>query len=326
MGGNESDDHNSGNSTLLKARHLLAWINRYYFRLVFGLPLGIMFFLWVGVLANSKGWPEINFLLALLFIMSAFALAFHPLVQLVRAGGHMITDAVPSLQQYARAVMHVLLFAGIIFSVLGTLKIQKLEAMLPVFVLLLLTGFAFYLWPNRIWYKRIVWFSLFVLFSVWIIWVYSANHTPDKEAEEKLNILHEKRLSRGLTPEEQLEWNKLQEKDRRQGFIESVRARMGTLYEPVKKEVRITDLKSHVLTGLDDLPAGCYTFQTEGPMVADGNGGRWWLHADLRLNGKIPGERICFDAISPPVLSFVTGLPPSLALPQNIGITFTWAP
>lgn len=175
----------------LQAKNLLIWINRYYFRFAFGIPLGVIAVLYSGVIANKVGYPEVNFLLALLFILSAGALAFHPVIQLIRAGGHAISSAFPSFTSYVRAVIHVLLFMGLAFSVLGTLKIENIAAVLPVFIILLLVGFAFYLWPNRVWYKRIVWFILIKLFVLWAVWAYVSADTISFVQDQYRKVVEE---------------------------------------------------------------------------------------------------------------------------------------
>lgn len=315
------------------------WVDKYWFRLAFQLILYAGGALILAMALNRWNLYPANGWIGIALVAIGFITLLS--IRFTIPAALLATSKDIKFKHYLQSVAHVMLFVGMVFLVLSMVKIHSFLA-LGIFLLGLM---LFGLWSLA--YMRAT--GVYATISLGIIilavivsgakavtyvspqaaslqeamqtWENSLN----EEEAARLDSLQEKRMAGTLSVAEQLEWNRLQENERSRGFFAGVRARLVTLADVTKKDVRVTTLQPRILGGLDDLPDGCYTFRTEGPVVMAGTEPQW-LHADLRLNGKRPGERICFDALSPPVMSFATGIPSNVALPQTITISFTWAP
>ena len=300
----------------------------------------LVFFGFGGVF---NGLPNVQFDRLIPIPGREFQIPDFKLREFMEAGGQ-------GVKFYWDVLVVVWLFFAMWFAVLSTIEVNS-AAVWGFMAMLLILGIISIRWSMsrcQLWFKRI---CIGIIVSMTILWgagtflgpnfkflawvtpqaeeIYSASRETEnalnKEEAGRLVKLQEKRMSAGLSAAEQLEWNKLQDKEDSRGLIEGIRTRLVTLSGVIKKDVRIKDLKPHTLVGLEDLPAGCYTFKTEGPVVMVSNEPQW-LYADIRLNGKRPGERICISDLRRPVLSVAEGFPKNVGLPQTVTLSFTWAP
>jgi hypothetical protein len=324
------------------------WIKEHYFALVASIMLPVFGAVALGFIFNSFEWWPANFVLAAVAIVVGTMLLGHPVLLLgaLAIGKPAIGTSTRrhAVEIYIRSAAHVIVFLGLLFLVLGLVRIERFWMIFGFLVALTIIGYLSIAekMPPRLYRKVVVALSsvLGIVFlagglvyqpaqnAVFSAAQYDAMVTQDQAAADEAEALDNKRKANGgqLSASDQLRWNTLKQEKADRGLA----ARNLKLFQasrtPIVKNLHITQVtKKVVLTGLDKLPNGRYMFKLEGPTVMLG-GQPWMLWQDARINEQQTGGYICKGFDSPPVLSFVEGTPEKFGKPQNLIFTLTWSP